>query len=435
MAIANAPLPPSPAPLPLAGIRVIDMTRVLAGPWAAQMLADMGAEVIKIERPGEGDDARTYGPPYLKDAEGRDTFENAFYLSANRGKKSVQVDISTPEGQEIVRQLVAQSDVLMENFRVGVLNKYRLDYASISALNPALLYCSITGFGQTGPYRERPGYDAIFQGMGGLMSVTGPKDGDPGAGPVKVGPSIVDILCGLFTSNAVLGALHGRTTTGVGQHIDVALLDSVIAAMSHYAQIYLVSGEVPPRRGTEGNGGFPSGMLNCADGQIMLTAGNDRQFALLCNAIGSPALVTDERYRTNNQRVLNRTTLTAALEERFTLQSMAYWLEVLDRVGVPAGPINNLAQVFANEQVIARGMQVRVKHPLAGEIGLVGNPIRYSGTPLDTSRAPPVLGQNTAEVLRDLLGYSEERIEAYCSKMDRNAQSHAVRPNDQGPST
>ena len=395
------------------------MTRVLAGPWAAQMLADMGAEVIKIERPGTGDDARTYGPPYLKDADGKDTLENAFYLSANRGKKSVQADIATPQGQEIVRSLAGKSDVFIENFRVGVLSKYQLDYASLAAVNPARLYCSITGFGQTGPYRERPGYDAIFQGMGGLMSVTGPKDGAPGAGPVKVGPSIVDILCGLFTSNAVLGALHGRAATGVGQHIDVSLLDSVVAAMSHYAQIYLVSGEVPPRRGTEGNGGFPSGMFACADGQMMLTAGNDRQFAQLCDAMGRPQLAADERFKTNNLRVINRSELTAAMEECFTRKPMAYWLEILDRVGVPAGPINDLAQVFDNEQVIARGMQVRVQHPLAGEISLVGNPIRYSRTPLDTSRAPPMLGQNTAEVLRDLLGFSEERIASYCNEMSR----------------
>jgi crotonobetainyl-CoA:carnitine CoA-transferase CaiB-like acyl-CoA transferase len=399
---------------PLAGIRVLDLSRVLAGPWAAQMLADLGAEVIKIERPGVGDDARTYGDPYLKDATGAATRDNAFFLSANRGKQSVEADLATPQGRDVVRALALRSDVLVENFRVGALAKFGLDYASLAPDCPRLIYCSVTGFGQTGPYRARPGYDAIFQGMGGLMSVTGPKDGEPGAGPVKVGPSIVDILCGLFASNAMLAALHERARSGRGQHVDVALLDSVVAAMSHYAQIYLVSGEVPPRRGTEGNGGFPSQMLPCADGNIMLTAGNDRQFALLCAALGLPELAEDSRFSTNNQRVLNRAKLTPLLEARFRTQGVAHWLAVLDAAGVPAGPINDLAQVFDNEQVRARGMAVQLEHPAAGHISVVGNPIRYSRTPLQGGlSAPPMLGQHTQSVLREVLGYDTARIAAY----------------------
>lgn len=396
---------------PLQGLKVLDLSRVLAAPWAAQLLADLGADVIKVERPGQGDEARTYGAPYLRDAEGRETLDNAFYLSANRGKRSITLDLATPEGQDIVRRLATRSDVLLENFRTGALKKYGLDYAALSAINPGLVYCSVTGFGQTGPLRHRPGYDAVFQGMGGLMSVTGPKDGAPGAGPVKVGPSIVDILCGLFSSTAILAALHDRRETGMGQHVDVALLDSVVAAMSHYAQIYLISRENPVRRGTEGNGGCPSQMFRCGDGEIMITAGNDAHFARLCAVLGMPELARDARFISNNRRIDHRDLLTSILDDAFRQRSVADTLAALEAADVPSGPINTLAQVFEDAQVLARNMLVKVKHSAAGELPLVGNPIHYSRTALGDFRAPPTIGEHTREILTQVLSMGEAEID------------------------
>ncbi len=396
---------------PLTGLRVLDMSRILAGPWTGQMLADLGAEVIKIERPGVGDEGRTFGPVFLKDRDGRDTRESCMYLSANRNKKSITVDLAKPEGQRVVRELAAQSDVVLENYRVGTLAKYGLDYASLSALNPKLVYCSITGFGQTGPYRDRPGYDAIFQAIGGLMSVTGEADDKPGGGPMKVGPSIIDVVTALFASVAVVSALYNRDANGGrGQHIDMALLDSGIAVLTHAAMHYLVSGEAPRRRGTEGNGGMPTGMYRCADGQIMISVGNNEQFARLCAALHLPPLEQDPRFDSNAGRVANRFDLVAILEAAFAQWPIADIVAALDIAGVPAGPVNTLPQVFADPQVQARGMQIEVEHPLSGLLKLVANPIRFSETKLDTYVAPPLLGQHTEEVLAGLLGMSAADI-------------------------
>jgi crotonobetainyl-CoA:carnitine CoA-transferase CaiB-like acyl-CoA transferase len=396
---------------PLTNIRVLDMTRVLAGPLAAQMLGDLGAEVIKIERPGVGDDSRIFGGPYFKDSAGNVTRENAFYLSANRNKKSVSLNIAHPAGQEIIRRLVSQVDVLIENYKVGDLKRYGLDYDMLKALNPRLIYCSITGYGQSGPYCKRPGYDAIFQGMGGLMSVTGLPDNVPGGGPMKVGPSIVDVLTGQNVATAVLGALYHRDAQGgSGQHIDIALLDSVIASLSHYAQIYLVSGEAPIRRGTQGNGGMPASMFPTSDGPIMLTAGNDRQYARLCEAVGRPDLLADARFHTNAARVANRDELTEEFNEIFRQHPKAHWLCLLDKADVPSGPINTLSEVFADEQVRHRGIEVRTEHPLGETISLIRNPIHYSETPIETYASPPLLGQHTDEVLESLAGLDKDRL-------------------------
>src|SRR3984957_8045030 len=398
--------------LPLSGIKILDLTRVLAGPLSAQMLADLGAEVIKIERPGGGDDARAFGPPYLVDPEGRENNNNSFYLCANRNKKSVTVDLAKPEGQEIIRDLAKSCDIMMENFKVGDLKRYKLDYESIRTVNPGIIYCSVTGFGQTGPYAPRAGYDAIFQAMGGLMSVTGHIDGEPGAGPMKVGPSIVDYMTGMNTSIGILAALyHRKANGGAGQHIDVCLLDTVIASLSHYAQIYLVNGETPPRRGTWGNGGMPAGVFRCADGELMLVVGNDAQFARTCAVLGSEGLATDPRFIRNNDRVVNGKEIMAIFAGLFLKQPMAYWLEELAKACVPCGPINNFEQVFADRHVRERGMGVKVEHPFEPARALVRNPITFSETPVKDYRAPPLLGQNTREILASRLGYDDAKLD------------------------
>ena len=399
--------------LPLAGIRIVDLTRVLAGPLSAQMLADLGAEVIKIERPGSGDDARAFGPPYLVDPEGKHNNNNSFYLCANRGKKSVTVDIAKPEGQEIIRALARTADVMMENFKVGDLKRYKLDYESIRAINPGIIYCSVTGFGQTGPYSPRPGYDAIFQAMGGLMSVTGHIDGEPGAGPMKVGPSIVDYMTGMNSSIGILAALyHRQANGGAGQHIDVCLLDTVIASLSHYAQIYLVNGNTPPRRGTWGNGGMPAGVFRCTDGELMLVVGNDAQFARTCAVLGSPELAANPKFVKNNDRVVNGKEIMAIFAELFLKQKVSHWLDELEKAGIPCGPVNDFAQVFADRHVRERGMEIKVDHPFEPDLSLVRNPITFSGTPVKEYRAPPLLGQDTADVLVSKLGYDEAKLEA-----------------------
>jgi crotonobetainyl-CoA:carnitine CoA-transferase CaiB-like acyl-CoA transferase len=402
---------------PLSGLRVLDLSRILAGPFVGQMLGDLGAEVIKIERPGRGDDGRTYGPPFLKDRDGNDTTDATFYLAANRNKKSVTVDLTTPEGQEIVRGLAAMSDVVLENYKVGTLRKYGLDADSIKQLNPRVVYVSVTGFGQTGPYSHKPGYDSVFQGMGGLMSVTGEADDVPGGGPMKVGPSIVDIITGLYACIAVLSALYHRDARdGSGQSVDMSLLDCVIASLSHYAQQYLSTGQVPPRRGTHGNGGVPSQMLKCADGAIMLTAGNNEQYERFVQVLGRPDLAVDERFSTNGARVRNRATLGPLLEE-----VVAHWrtrdlLAALDEVGVPAGPIYDLQQVFDDVHVQQRGMAVEVPHPEAGTLRMVANPIRFSSTPLSDYAVPPRLGQHTREVLGELLHLDAAHVTALAAR-------------------
>ena len=385
---------------PLSGIKILDLTRVLAGPLSAQMLADLGAEVIKIERPGGGDDARAFGPPYLVDPEGKDNNNNSFYLCANRGKKSVTVNIAKPEGQAIVRELAKTSDVMMENYKVGDLKRYNLDYELIKAINPGIVYCSVTGFGQTGPYAPRAGYDAILQAMGGLMSVTGHIDGEPGDGPMKVGPSIVDYMTGMNASIGILTALyHRKANGGEGQQVDVCLFDTVIASLSHWLQIYLVNGKTPPRRGTWGNGGMPAGVFRCTDGELMLVVGNDGQF-------GAPARCWARRnsrpIRVSQEQRSRRAWqgIMAIFAGLFLKKPVAYWLDELEKAGVPSGPINNFEQVFSDPHVQSRGMRIKVEHPFEPELSLIRNPLTFSGTPIKDYRAPPLLGETPARCCR-----------------------------------
>jgi crotonobetainyl-CoA:carnitine CoA-transferase CaiB-like acyl-CoA transferase len=397
--------------LPLSGIRILDLTRVLAGPLSAQMLGDLGAEVIKIERPGTGDDARAFGPPYLADPEGKANNNNSFYLCANRNKKSVTVNIACKEGQDIVRQLAKDCDVFMENYKVGDLKRYGLDYEAIRAINPGVIYCSVTGFGQTGPYAPRAGYDAIFQAMGGLMSVTGHMDGEPGAGPMKVGPSIVDYMTGMNASIGILAALyHRKVNGGTGQHVDVCLFDTVIASLSHWAQIYLVNGNSPPRRGTWGNGGMPAGMFRCSDGELMLVVGNDAQFARTASVLGAPELANDPKFLKNNDRVVNGKEIMAIFAGLFLKNSVEHWLEQLEKAGVPCGPVNDFAHVFADPHVRARGMEVKVDHPFEPHLALIRNALSFSETPVTEYHAPPLLGEHTGEVLSSRLGYDEAKL-------------------------
>jgi crotonobetainyl-CoA:carnitine CoA-transferase CaiB-like acyl-CoA transferase len=398
--------------LPLSGIRILDLTRVLAGPLSAQMLADLGADVIKIERPGAGDDARAFGPPYLEDPDGKANNNNSFYLCANRNKKSVTVNIACTEGQEIIRALAKGCDVFMENYKVGDLRRYGLDYGAICAVNPGIIYCSVTGFGQTGPYAPRAGYDAIFQAMGGLMSVTGHMDDEPGAGPMKVGPSIVDYMTGMNTSIGILAALyHRKVNGGAGQHIDVCLLDTVIASLSHWAQIYLVNGTSPPRRGTWGNGGMPAGMFRCSDGELMLVVGNDAQFARTCAVLGAPELATSPKFFRNNDRVTNGKEIMAIFAGLFLKNTVGHWLEELEKAGIPCGPVNDFAHVFADPQVRSRGMEVKTAHPFERQLSLIRNALVFSETPVTDYRYPPLLGEHTAEVLSSKLGYDAGKLQ------------------------
>ena len=391
-------------PPPLTGVRVLDLSRVLAGPWAGQLLADLGADVVKVEKPGAGDDTRAWGPPYLKDAAGRDTSEASYFLCANRNKRSVAIDIATPEGQAQVRALSQQADVLLENFKVGGLQRYGLDYASLKAANPRLVYCSITGFGQTGPYAARAGYDFLIQGMGGLMSVTGQPDGEPGAGPQKVGVALTDIMTGLYATIAVQAALAERAKSGLGQHIDLALLDVQIACLANQASNYLAGGLVPRRMGNAHPNIVPYQSLPTADGDIILAVGNDSQFAKFCVVSGRPEWSTDERFASNAQRVANRAVLVPLLRQVTVMRTSADWINALETAGVPCGPINRIDEVFADPQVIARGLQIKLPHALAGSVPLVANPIRLSGSPVAYQRPPPLLGEHTDEVLAQWLG-------------------------------
>ena len=387
----------------LSGLRVLDLSRVLAGPWAGQMLADLGADVVKVERPGAGDDTRAWGPPYLRDADGRDTSEAAYFLSANRNKRSITIDFTQPEGQQQVRELVQRADVLIENFKVGGLAAYGLDYASLQALNPRLIYCSVTGFGQQGPYAKRAGYDFMIQAMGGLMSITGKADGEEGAGPVKVGVALTDILTGLYASNAILAALAERARSGLGQHIDLALLDVQIACLGNQALNYLTTGVPPKRLGNAHPNIVPYQDFPTADGDFILTVGNDGQFRKFCEVAGHPEWSADARFATNSARVANRAELVPLIRQVTVFRTTAEWIATLEQAGVPCGPINDLAQVFADPQVQARGTRVRMAHPLAGEVDLVANPIRLSRTPVDYRRPPPLLGEHNTEVLADWL--------------------------------
>jgi crotonobetainyl-CoA:carnitine CoA-transferase CaiB-like acyl-CoA transferase len=395
---------------PLGHVRVLELSRVLAGPWAAQTLADLGASVIKIERPGAGDDTRTYAPPYARTSDGAQSSESAYFLSTNRGKRSVTIDFTRPEGQKLVQALAAKSDVVIENFKVDGLTKYGLDYASLQALNPGLVYCSITGFGQTGPYRHKPGYDFMIQGIGGLMSITGEPDQPTGGGPVKVGVAVADVFTGLYATIAILGALAHRDRTGAGQHIDLALLDTQVAVLANQAMNYLVTGVAPQRLGNSHPNIVPYQVFATSDGYIIVAVGNETQFARMCEVIGRPDLASDERFATNAARVNHRGEIVAILHGIFVTRTMRHWLDALERVGVPCGPINTIADVFADPQVQARGLRIDLPHPAIGTVPSVANPIKYSATPISYRSAPPMLGADTDEVLREMVGVTSAEV-------------------------
>jgi crotonobetainyl-CoA:carnitine CoA-transferase CaiB-like acyl-CoA transferase len=403
---------------PLAGYKVLDMSRILAGPWAGQLLADLGADVIKIERPKCGDDTRSWGPPYLKDREGNDTEDAAYFFCANRGKKSVTIDITCPEGQEIIRQLANQSDVLIENYKVGGLANYGLDYHSLSKINPKLIYCSITGFGQTGPYADLPGYDFLIQGMGGLMSVTGEPD-DPKkeiGGPTKVGVAVTDLFTGLYASNAIQAALIERQNSGLGQYIDLALLDVQAATLANQASNYLVGGLVPERLGNAHPNIVPYQAFSTSDGHIIIAVGNDQQFSRLCDALQRSDLANDERFITNGARVNNRKHLCDVIQQNLKQHGSAHWLEKLKQCSVPCGPINTIDQVFKDPQVLARGMVISASESRSGKVSMVGNPIKYGRSISEGSLAPQQLGESTDQVLADYLKYSSTRISTLRNK-------------------
>ena len=400
--------PANPARGPLTGVRVLDLSRILAGPWAGQLFADLGAEVIKVERPGKGDDTRGWGPPFLKDKDGSDTSESAYFLCANRGKRSITLDIAKPEGQQLARELAQLSDVVLENYKVGDLKRYGLDYASLSVLNPRLVYCSITGFGQTGPYRDRAGYDFMIQGMGGLMSITGERDDAPGGGPQKVGVAIADLMTGLYSTVAVLSALHERQASGKGQYIDMALLDTQVAWLANQNTNYLIGGAVPQRMGNAHPNVVPYQTFPTKDGDVILAVGNDSQFVKLCAAAGIPDTGRDPRFTSNPARVANREACAAAMKQKTTTE----WIALLEPLGVPCGPINRLDEVFDHPQVQHRGLKIDVPHPLSGSVPLVANPIKFSRTPLAYDAPPPMLGQHTEEILRGLLNKNEAEIGA-----------------------
>jgi crotonobetainyl-CoA:carnitine CoA-transferase CaiB-like acyl-CoA transferase len=395
----------------LSHLVVLDLSRILAGPWAGQTLADLGADVIKIERPGAGDDTRGWGPPFLRDGHGQDSSDAAYYLCANRNKRSVTVDFTTPEGQAIVRDLARSADVVLENFKVGGLQAYGLDYDSLRSVNPKLIYCSITGFGQTGPYAQRAGYDLLVQAMGGLMSITGRSDGQDGAGPQKAGVAVTDILTGLYAVIGILAALSHRERTGVGQHIDIGLLDVQVACLANQAMNYLISGKAPRRSGNAHPNLVPYQDFPTADGYMIIAVGNDAQFARLCAVVGLPELAVDPHFVTNKSRVVNRLELISRLSAVTVTQPTRHWVAALEGVGVPAGPINSLDAVFDDPQVRARNMQVELPHPVAGTVPLVANPLRMSQTPVTYRSAPPLLGAQTREVLAERLGMSEADIE------------------------
>jgi crotonobetainyl-CoA:carnitine CoA-transferase CaiB-like acyl-CoA transferase len=398
-------------PGPLSHVRVLDLSRVLAGPWTGQNLADLGAEVIKIERPGAGDDSRAFGPPWVKDRSGKDTRDSAYFTSANRGKKSVTVNIAVAEGQALVREFVRHCDVLIENYKYGDLTRYGLGYDDLRELNSGLIYCSVTGFGQTGPYRQRPGYDFMIQGMGGMMSVTGEPDGTPGGGPQRAGVPIADIITGMYASIAICAALAHRAHSGSGQHLDLALLDSQIALLAYQNTNYFATGVPPERIGNLHPNIVPYQPFRAADGELILACGNDNLYIKFCEAAGCSELARDPRFATNGKRVENRAELTRLLAEVFKKRSKNEWLELLEAAGVPNGPINDIAQVFQEPQVKARGVRIELDHAAAGKLPMVASPMRFSGTPIEYHRGPPLLGEHTAEVLRGLLGKSEAEIE------------------------
>lgn len=411
MAEHPPPMPPhAPQPGALAGLVVLDLSRILAGPTATQLLADLGAEVIKIERPGAGDDTRGWGPPFVTDAAGAETRESAYFLSANRGKQSVAVNLADPRGQAILRGLAARADVLVENFKPGDLARHGLDYATLSQANPALVYASITGFGQTGPNAHRAGYDFLVQGEGGLMSLTGEADGHP----MKAGVGIADLFCGMYAVAGILAAVQARHRTGRGQHIDLALMDAQVAMLVNQGVAHLTDGQVPPRRGNEHPSIVPYGTFPARDGTFILAVGNDAQFARFAALAGAPGLAADARFATNVARVRHRGVLLPLLDALTAGRDMADWLAACEGAGVPAGPVNDLAQVFASPQVAARGMRVRMAHDTAGagHVDLIGNPLKLSDTPVTYAKAPPRLGQDTGAVLARHLGMAAAEMQA-----------------------
>ena len=392
-------------PGPLSGLRVLDISRILAGPTCTQLLGDMGADIIKIERPGAGDDTRRWGPPFVKDADGNDTSESAYYLCANRNKRSLAVDMAHPEGAKIIRRLLKSCDIMIENFKVGGLARYGLAYDDLKGEFPQLIYCSISGFGQTGPYADQAGYDYLIQAMGGIMSVTGEPEGEP----MKVAVGIADVMCGMYASSAILAALHHRHATGEGQYIDIGLADTQVAWLINEATNYLTSGNKPRRFGNAHPNIVPYQLMPASDGHFVLATGNDRQYRRFCEFAGAPELGTDPEYATNVGRLANRDELVALLKDLTRKRPMAHWIEGLARIGVPCGPVNDLEQVFSHPQFVHRGMKISLPHPRAGsgKVDLVGNPLKFSKTPVTYRQAPPTLGQHTHEILSELLDLSE----------------------------
>ena len=406
----------------LSGLRVLDLSRVLAGPWAAQVFGDLGADVIKIERPGTGDETRGWGPPYLKDEAGNDTTEAAYFLSANRNKKSVCVDFTRPEGQRIIRELAAKCDILLENFKLDGLKQYGLDYLSLKEVNPRLIYCSITGFGQSGPYAPRAGYDFLIQGMGGLMSITGRKDGEPGDGPQKVGVALTDVLTGLYSVISVLAALNHRHLTGEGQHVDLALLDVQVTSLANQNMNFLTSGKPPVRMGNAHPNIVPYQDFPTADGAMIIAVGNDGQFAALCKVFDHPEWAKDERFATNTLRVKHRETIIGLLSGVTATRPTTDWVKACEGVGVPCGPINDLKAVFDDAHIQARKLKIEMPHPTGGTMPLVGSPIRMSATPVEYRLPPPLLGQHTLSVLEEVLGLSRAEIDALAENKIVQAQ-------------
>jgi crotonobetainyl-CoA:carnitine CoA-transferase CaiB-like acyl-CoA transferase len=389
-------------PGPLSHIRVLDLSRILAGPWAGQVLADLGADVVKVERAGAGDDTRGWGPPFLKDKEGRNTREAGYYLAVNRGKRSIALNLADPEAQRIVHALAAKADIVLENFKAGTLKKYGLDYDALSSVNPKLIYCSITGFGQDGPRRDQAAYDFMIQGMCGLMSVTGEADGKPGGGPQKVGVPIVDLMTGMYGAIAVLAALARRDAAGHGEYIDIGMLDVGISFLANQAMNYLVSGRPPRRAGNAHPNIQPQDVFRARDGYLVLAVGNDEQFARFCAVLGRPDLAQDERFKTNAGRVRNNATLTPILADALAAQDRDHWVEACARAGVPCGPINTIPEALDDAQVRHRGMRVDIAHPLSGTVPQVASPMRFRNAPLAHDRAPPLLGEHSEEILREL---------------------------------
>ena len=397
---------------PLSHLKVLDLSRVLAGPWAGQVLADMGAQVIKVERPGVGDDTRVWGPPFLKDEQGRETREACYFLAANRGKRSITLDISKPEGQEIVRRLAAGSDIVLENYKVGTLTRFGLDYESLKAVKPDIVYCSVTGFGQTGPLAELPAYDFMIQAMGGLMSVTGERDGEPGAGPQKVGIPIIDVMTGMWTAVGVLAALARRDQTGEGEYIDLAMLDVMVATIANQGMNYLVSGKTPRRMGNKHPNIQPQDVFTCSDGkQMVLAVGNDGQFVNFCEAVGAPELARDPRYVLNSDRVANLQPLMEFITAEIGRRERAEIVDLLRAHGVPCSPINNIAEILEEPQIKHREMLRYLRHPTAGKVPQIVSPLKFRQMPLEFEDAPPLLGADTALVLEDL-GFDASDIAA-----------------------